>query len=99
VQADSAISEVEVLPKSITVAELLESRYPDNNRPDSWDYRVAGHDRIKASDGKIYCLFSDGQQSPPQAGSTLILRALAADQRSAEGAAIYSWTLHGIAKH
>lgn len=81
------------LPKSIKVSRLISSRYSDNLRPESWDLRVAGIDFILAEDGHQYALLSDGQQSPPQAGNTIIIRELQTINGSREA---YTWTLYGI---
>ena len=76
------------LPARVRVVKLLESRYPSGSRPLSWDERKAGIDTVQSEDGKTIRLASDGQQSPPQPGWTILVSA-----GSPQG---YQWTLYGI---
>ena len=77
------------LPARVRVVKLLESRYQSGSRPLSWDERKAGVDVVVAEDGKTIRLASDGQQSPPQPGWTILI-----SDGTPEG---YQWTLYGIA--
>lgn len=77
------------LPARLRVVKLLESRYQSGSRPLSWDERRAGVDVILTEDGKTIRLASDGQQSPPQPGWTILV-----SDGNTEG---YTWTLYGIA--
>ena len=77
------------LPKSLTVKEVVASRYPSGKRPESWDARKAGIDQIVASDGNQYNLLSDGQQSPPEPGWEIVLR-------EGDNRAGFGWTLYSL---
>lgn len=85
------------VPRSITVAKVLTSRYVNlednfyNNlkRPLGWDERVSGREEIETVDGERIVLDSQGQQPTPEAGWTLILRSGNNDQG-------YAWTLYGM---
>lgn len=85
------------LPKKVQVKELISSRYddlyeegvlPQGARPQVWDNRVAGTDVIRIEAGEELLLKSSGQQSPPQAGWTLMLTGGDTDG--------YTWTLYGM---
>lgn len=76
-------------PLKVSVCKLVSSRYPDHERPESWDERRAGVDVVETLDGKVLKLWSDGQQSPPKEGWELMVTAPAD-----EGA--YRWTLYGM---
>ena len=89
-QASSAQSDS--LGSKIEVREIVKSRYPDfikGGRPKSWDERREGVDIIKTTDGREVKLLSDGGQSTPAPGWTLILTG----GEEKEG---YRWTLYGI---
>lgn len=75
--------------KRVTVSEIVSSRYPSNTRPEKWDERRSGVDTIRTSDGQILKLLSDGQQSPPLPGWSILLRG-GDDVRG------FEWTLYGI---
>ena len=77
------------LPARVRVVKLIESRYQGGSRPLSWDQRKAGVDVVLAENGKTIRLASDGQQSPPQPGWTILISG-----GNPEG---YLWTLYGIA--
>jgi hypothetical protein len=82
------------LPRRVTVAELLSSRYDSHinnteSRPDVWGERVSGVDKIRTEDGHELLLQSDGQQSPPRAGWVILLTS-GSDQDG------FSWTLYGM---
>ena len=76
------------LPKKISVAGLISSRY-EGDRPADWDERFAGIDVVKTDSGDTVTLVSSGQQSSPKVGWTLMLTA----ERPGTG---YEWTLYGI---
>lgn len=76
------------LPRLVRVKSANSSRYPDLKRPESWDARVAGIDTIQTTDGSTIELISDGGQSVPEVGWSLMLTEL-------EGSA-YRWTLYGL---
>lgn len=78
---------IEKLPAEVEVAELVSGRYPGAERPSSWDQRKAGIDVVRTTDGKLLNLLSDGGQSPPRKGWSLVLM----DGDSAQG---YTWTLY-----
>jgi hypothetical protein len=81
------------LPRRVTVRTIIQSRYFNNLRPESWDDRLDGIDTIETTDGERIALSSDGGQSPPQPGWVILLIS------SAEGGASIRWTLYGIPKH
>ena len=76
--------------RRVAIKELVSSRYQDGRRPESWDLREPGVDVVKTDEGEELKLQSDGQQSPPQPGWTILLTAKAED-------GTFSWTLYGIA--
>ena len=76
-------------PTRLTVSSLESSRYGEENRPASWNDRFAGVDVIKTDDGETLRLLSDGGQSPPRKGWTIMILGGSAD----EG---YRWTLYGL---
>jgi hypothetical protein len=77
------------LPRQVSVAEVIRSRYPYEDRPLSWDERIEGIDVIRTSDDEVIRLFSDGMQSPPKKGWVVVLTG-GSDESG------YSWTLYGI---
>lgn len=86
------------LPKKVKVKSLLKSRYDQlysegmlksGSRPLDWDQRRSGCDWIADSEGVEYKLLSDGQQSPPVRGSSIML--LGGDADSG-----YKWTLYSV---
>ncbi len=87
----SARSRDELL-KKVTVAEIVSSRYVSGQRPDQWERRAPGSDVVRLSDGSVLNLLSDGGQSPPQPGWTIMLTG----GDSAQG---FRWTLYGIPRH
>lgn len=76
-------------PIRINVTSLVSSRYEDKRRPEDWDERAEGVDVVQAEGGEQYRLFSDGGQSPPESGWTIMLLGGSND----EG---YRWTLYGL---
>ncbi len=86
---NSVKSHSERLPRRIVVKEVLSSRYPTGVRPESWDLRHEGAEFVRDTEGQTVKLWSDGQQSPPQKGWSLMLR-------EGEPEAGYKWTLYGI---
>jgi len=80
---------VKILPELVRVKQLLDSRYPSGERPQLWEERRAGCDRILCDDGRELRVCSDGGQSPPKKGWLIVL--LGGDED--EG---YQWTLYGI---
>lgn len=76
-------------PHKLSVASLVSSRYVDNRRPLSWDSRRAGIDVVKAESGQVMNLLSDGAQSPPQQGWTIMLT-------SGDPVGGFHWTLYGL---
>lgn len=79
------------LPKKVTVSEIVSTRYKESKgkRLDSWDDRISGIDIIKSTHGDTIRLVSDGMQSTPQAGWSIMLT----EGNNELG---YKWTLHGI---
>lgn len=82
---------LERTPAKLNVTELLHSRYTGGRRPASWDLRRDGNDFVRSDDGKVIKLWSDGGQTPPKAGSVLMIT-------GGDDQAGYSWTLYGIAR-
>lgn len=72
----------------VTVKNVLSSRYESEVRPDSWDERTAGIDRILADDGQEYSLYSSGQQSTPKPGWGILLQDMKDNA--------YVWTLYSM---
>ena len=83
------LKRVEKIPSRIKIAQIVTSRYADNQRPADWAQRRAGVDVIKTSDNKYIKLMSDGGQSPPQPGWVIMLTG--GDFQSG-----YTWTLYGL---
>lgn len=79
------------LPARIAVAELVDSRYVDGKRPEQWEKRLEGIDLIKSEEGAVLKLWSDGGQSPPQAGWGIVLV-------SGDATRGYNWTLYSLPK-
>lgn len=79
-----------MLPKKISVSELVQGRYPSGNKPLSWNDRYSGVDVVKDASGSEYKLESSGDQSAPQKGWQILLT----ETGSAPGT--YKWTLYGI---
>lgn len=79
------------LPILVEVIELVSSRYKDNTKPLSWDKRVQGNDVVVTEDNKKLNLLSDGGQSPPQSGWTILVTG----GNPTEG---YHWTLYSLPK-
>jgi hypothetical protein len=75
----------------VKVVQLVSSRYPQGVRPESWSDRIEGIDVIRTQEGKELRLMSDGGQSPPQSGWTILL--LDACETGA-----YRWTLYGLSR-
>lgn len=75
--------------RCVTVAEVVSSRYPSHTRPENWDDRHSGIDTVRTTEGKVVRLLSDGQQSPPLPGWSILLR-------SGDNSEGYLWTLYGI---
>ena len=75
----------------VKVAELISSRYSLEKRPESWDERRAGADVVRTEDGRVLNLQSDGGQSPPKKGWSLVLTG----GDSVQG---YTWTLYGMSR-
>ncbi len=82
---------VDTLPILLKVDSLIESRYSNNERPLSWDNRKSGVDVILTPDGKKLKLQSDGGQSPPKRGWSLLLTN--GDPKNG-----YAWTLYSMPK-
>jgi hypothetical protein len=83
-------------PHRVTVEALLSSRYgKEGGRPLSWDARMEGVDRVRTSEGDEVLLISDGQQSAPQPGWTILLTQGVSVEGS-EGECAYTWTLYGL---
>lgn len=79
------------LPARIIIQEIVESRYEDHCRPLSWDARCAGTDLVRAENGDVIRLHSDGGQSPPQPGWEILVR-------GGDSKAGYLWTLYGMVR-
>ena len=73
----------------VSVKSVVSSRYPSGRRPLQWDERKEGIDVIRTTSGEELKLLSDGQQSPPEPGWTLMLT-------GGSAAAGYHWTLYGL---
>ena len=76
-------------PFRVTVEEVISSRYSDHRRPSSWDERKAGLDIVRTTEGSVLRLLSDGGQSPPKSGWTLIV----SEGEPEQG---FRWTLFGM---
>ena len=74
--------------KVIQVKKIISSRYNSEERPSSWDDRIAGIDQIESDDGQIYDLISSGQQSTPKPGWGILLQ-----EQKPEG---FTWTLYSM---
>lgn len=85
----SANISIKNLPLRIEVEELCESRYPGGKRPLGWDDRREGADLVRAADGSLIKLWSDGGQSPPARGWVIMLTGGDAERG-------YAWTLYGL---
>jgi len=79
---------LEHLPARIVVSQIVSSRYPNHVRPKSWDERGEGIDVVRSDEGKLIRLFSDGGQTPPWPGSTIVI--MRGDSLG------YRWTLYGL---
>ena len=77
------------LPSRIKVVGNVASRYPDHERPSSWDERVAGSDVVLDSESRRIHLLSDGGQSPPKPGWEILVTGGSVQSG-------YSWTLYSI---
>ncbi len=77
------------LPLKASVTEVVSSRYADGNRPADWDRRISGIDKIQTKELGSIALFSDGSQSVPAPGWTIVLTD--GDEQSG-----YRWTLYGL---
>jgi hypothetical protein len=75
--------------RSIKVRKLLESRYPSAIRPMNWDDRIEGVDVVESDTGETVRLWSEGSQSPPQSGWTIVLRETSTPDK-------LRWTLFSI---
>ena len=66
---------LETIPFRDSVEELVSSRYDscDRLRPEAWDQRTEGKDVVRLKSGKTISLWSDGGQSPPQPGWTVLI--------------------------
>ena len=80
------------LPVCVTVGEVVKSRYDGGPRPESWDYRVDGIDTVRSTDGSELCLWSNGQQSPPEICWKIVLMS----EEKRDGRSCYRWTLYGL---
>jgi len=78
--------------RTVSIAKVLESRYPNHERPLSWDARIAGYDRVITTDGEQITLLSNGQQSTPEVGWKLMLT----EENMIDAVRAYSWTLYGL---
>ena len=88
------------LPRKVEVKIRKQSRYDEHyenglleegKRPMLWENRREGIDVIETTDDEELRLVSDGQQSPPAEGWTLMLT----DGDAEVG---FSWTLYGMSK-
>lgn len=79
------------IPFQARVSDLVDARYRGGHRPNSWDERRSGIDTVRFDDGRVIRLLSDGQQSPPQKGWTILVTG----GDSSNG---YLWTLYGMPK-
>lgn len=77
------------LPQSVQVESIVSSRYVGHERPLSWDERREGVDVVRTADQRTLRLLSDGGQSPPQPGWTIII----SDGNENSG---YKWTLYSM---
>lgn len=85
----SAFSTIDILPARLEIESLVQSRYPDGQRPLSWDARLEGADTVRTTDGKLLRLWSDGGQTPPHRGWVIMVTGGDAERG-------YSWTLYGL---
>lgn len=79
------------LPLKASVTGVLSSRYAASSRPAEWDRRISGIDKIETKEHGTISLNSDGSQSVPEPGWTIVLT----DGDEQQG---YRWTLYGIAR-
>jgi len=89
------------LPKKISIKEVVSSRYPEGERPTSWEERRAGLEVVKSEEGEIFNLYSNGGQSSPHPGWELLLveRVEHAPNSSDSGKSsvpAYTWTLYAL---
>ena len=84
--------------RRVKILTSSSKRYPSNSRPQDWDNRVAGYDTITTTDNEELTLFSDGQQSPPKPGWTILLTEplSPAELQEASIENAYKWTLYGM---
>lgn len=73
---------------------MLKGRYPNGIKPLSWDERYAGIDIIIDDQGAQIPLYSEGDQSTPQAGWEILINGCKGDPVDGP----YTWTLFGVAK-
>ncbi|MCB0343924.1 MAG: hypothetical protein KDD66_02355 [Bdellovibrionales bacterium] len=77
------------LPCRVVVKETLESRYAPGSKPQSWDDRRPGVEKVRTTDGEELSLMCSGAQSSPSGGWELLLT-----EKTPTGD--YCWTLYGI---
>jgi hypothetical protein len=79
------------LPRVVVVKRLLEHRYSSGIRPVDWDSRRQGLDKVESVDGEEIGLLSDGSQSSPKEGWSIVLTA--GDEQAG-----YRWTLYSLGR-
>lgn len=86
------------IPKRVLVTEVISSRYQPGTKPESWDKRFEGVDVIKTSDSEIFALASNGAQSAPAKGWTLLITEQKGEAEVPTLGMLptHKWTLYGI---
>jgi hypothetical protein len=78
--------------ETVVVNEVISGRYPGGIKPRDWSQRVSGIDVVMDENGRVFKLFSEGDQSVPRKGSILVLEPITT--HSVEN--LYRWTLYGF---
>jgi hypothetical protein len=77
------------LPRLVVIKRLLDQRYANGVRPADWDQRREGLDAVESVEGEKINLLSDGSQSSPKEGWSIVLTA-------GDSHAGYRWTLYSL---
>ncbi|MDZ4785282.1 MAG: hypothetical protein SGJ02_04310 [bacterium] len=86
------VDSLKEVPVRVVVENIISSRYSDNERPLSWDHRRAGIDVIKTNDNMTLKLLSDGGQTPPKPGWTILVS-------KGDSELGYKWTLYSMPRN
>jgi len=85
----ASASDMLIQQHRVKIAKIVSSRYPDHQRPASWDDRKSGVDVVLCDNGEALRLWSDGQQSPPAVNSVIMIL-------KSEDTGPLTWTLYGL---